>query len=483
MRYVWLGASAVLLISVLTIILGSARPFEQLAEDNPAYTHLLILEEEELLKGLSLPAEELSRLESAVLTQHGLAEYGALLLSGDPISTRSEQALTWLLTEFADELALIGAPTAFPQPLTVQAYGLERRVSHLEEEFDEAEEYDWNQNETYLDQLYPCDCSDCSQETPLTATSLYGDFYLQGRFDTTSYTGMEADYEHSDLKLYWGELGVDATDDTWSGHFSVLFDDETDEAVAYEYYGRFCSPDTGWFLQAGKIELPWSNNFSYFPTYAATYDLGRTVVPAVGFGLDKPDWGFNGWLFNPDIEVGDEEDHFTDYAVIWDITRRRADACQSGWALTAGYISHIAAHELHLGGKDSVVDRNGAVNVFARYDWGGNRYHLIADFTHTLDEFNPADLDSDGDAIGDQPCALNAEFVYEPHPDRLWGLSLQKTCELADYAETRFGLLYGKRLSELAMLKLEYTHGEYGDFVTAAQDADDTIVAELNLAF
>jgi hypothetical protein len=130
-----------------------------------------------------------------------------------------------------------------------------------------------------------------------------------------------------------------------------------------------------------------------------------------------------------------------------------------------------------------VVDRTEAINLFGRYDWGGNRYHLLADFTHSLDEFNPADLDADGDAVGDQPCALNTEFVYEPRPGRLWGVSFQKTCELVDYAETRYGLLYGKRLSELANFKLEYTHGEYGDFVTAMQDSDDTIVAELNLAF
>jgi len=33
------------------------------------------------------------------------------------------------------------------------------------------------------------------------------------------------------------------------------------------------------------------------------------------------------------------------------------------------------------------------------------------------------------------------------------------------------------------MLKLEYTHGEYGDFATAGQDSDDTLVAEINIAF
>jgi len=474
----------VLLFAVLFFALGSARPFARVAAGDPAYSNLQVLDESGLLAEFIIPDGELSRLEIAVLVQRGLAGYGSQQLTGRPRDQRIEDALAWLLEEFSAELAQIGSPVVAPSEASVSLGGLEQRVSYLEEEIDDEGDYDWQEGETYLDQLYPCDCDDCKAEKPGIDVSVYGDFYLQGRYESTAYTNTAEDYEYSDLKLYRGELGVEATDGTWTGHFSVLFDDdETDDVRSYEYYGRYRFPDSAWYLQAGQADLPWSNNPSYFPTYSAVYDLGLTNVATVGVGLDEADWGISAWVFNPEVEVDDEEDNFTDFAAVWDVTRREADACRDGWSLTAGYTSHLAEHDLRIAGSDSVVDRTAAINLFGRYDWGGNRYHLLADFTHSLDEFNPADLDADGDAVGDQPCALNTEFVYEPRPGRLWGVSFQKTCELVNYAETRYGLLYSKRLSELASFKLEYTHGEYGDFVTAMQDSDDTVVAELNLAF
>jgi hypothetical protein len=85
--------------------------------------------------------------------------------------------------------------------------------------------------------------------------------------------------------------------------------------------------------------------------------------------------------------------------------------------------------------------------------------------------------------VGDQPRALNTELVYEPCPDNLWGVAYEWTGEMKDYAKQRYGVLYGRRLSELATLKLEYTHGVYGQYATAGQDSDDRFVAEVALIF
>jgi hypothetical protein len=124
-----------------------------------------------------------------------------------------------------------------------------------------------------------------------------------------------------------------------------------------------------------------------------------------------------------------------------------------------------------------------AYNVFGRYDWGGNRFHLLADYTAALDRFDSRDMDANNDDIGDKPSALNTEFVYEPHPDSLWGLSYQAAREMANYAETRYGVLFGKRLDDMALFKLEYTHGIYGDYITADQNTDDRLVAEVFIGF
>ena len=67
------------------------------------------------------------------------------------------------------------------------------------------------------------------------------------------------------------------------------------------------------------------------------------------------------------------------------------------------------------------------------------------------------------------------EFVYEPEPDRLWGVSYQATEEFADYASERYSLLFGRRLNDLVMFKLEYSHGIYDEFATGGQDTDATL--------
>lgn len=481
MRFVLSGALLAFVSLLLLIALGAARPFDRLPGDSPAYDHLAAIEEAGLLSGFEMPAGELSRLEAAVLVQHALGAYGVGQLGGGDGDGDVEAALSELLTEFAAELEQLGTSVALPASAdgVVQ---LERRVSYLEEELDDVA---YDVNETYLDQLYGDPCVPCGEDAEGcddVEVSLYGDVYLQLRGESISY---EADdgYESSDLDVYWGELGVDASDGLWSGHFSVMLDDETDEVRTHEYYARYDHPSSGFYTVAGRAVLPFGNNDFYFPTYPAANDLGYTTADTVGFGWDEPRWGLSGWLYNPGIEVGDEEDHFTDYAFVWDVTRREADPCHDGWRVTAGYNSHLANHDIALASAGSVVDRNEAVNFFGRYDFNRNRCHLLAEITHSMDEFNVADLDADGDGVGDQPCALNSEFVYEPCPDQLWGVSFQHTCQVADFAENRFGLLWGRRLSQLAMLKLEYTHGEYGDFATAGQDSDDTLVAEINIAF
>ncbi|MBN2080609.1 hypothetical protein JW859_00240 [bacterium] len=480
MRFVLNLLQLALAAVLLFILLGAAQPFERVPAGTEAYEHLAVIDNAGLLGDMELPAGELSRLEAAVVIQRALNEYGATTLSGAVASVETEAALGWLLGEFADELAQLGTPVNLSQSTGSTYSELEQRVSYLEDEAGD-DGYEWEPGETYLDQLYACECEE--EEEDGIDVNLYGDFSLQAQANSTSYvaSGSESS-ESSDLSLYWGELGVDATDGTWSGHFSVLFDDVDEDIDAYEYYGRYDHPHSDYFLLAGRTELPFGNNDWYFPTDPIVNELGCVTAKTIGMGWDAPSWGFSAWLYNPEVNVGDEEDKFTDYSFVWDITRREADECQDGWQLTTGYISHVADHDLRIAG-DAVSERNGAMNVFGRYDWGGNRYHFLVDWTHTLEEFETVDLDANGDGEGDQPCAINTEFVYEPCPDNLWGVSYQHACEVASCAKDRYGVLYGKRLSELAMLKLAYNHSKYNEFAPDGEDTDDSLVAEINLSF
>lgn len=486
MRYALSGAFAPIVFLCLLLVLGAASPFDRVPLGEAAYDELLVLDQAGLLEEYTLPQGELSRLEAAVLVQRGFSNYGDSLLGGTAADPAVERALTGLLEEFATELNQLGTKAeAMPsgQPPLFEASELEHRIAYLEAELAEYEEDD---GYTSLQDVMFCGCEWDTAEDACVAdqpeVSLYGDFYIQGQAVNTNRAD-DTSTEFSDIDLYWGELGVEAAHGDWSGRFSILLGDDDDDVLLNEAWARYDHPCSGWFFQAGQVILPFGNNAFYFPTYPAVNDLGFTTARAAGFGLERECWGAGAWAFNPDVELVDEENTISDYAFVWNVTRRAADECHNGWALTAGYTSHLAAHDIRLAGGDPLIERVGGYNVYGRYDWGGNRYHLLADYTAADGEFHALDLDANDDGVGDAPSAFNAEFVYEPCPDNLWGVSYQMTDEMADYADTRYGLLYGKRLSDLVMLKLEYTHGEYEEYVTAGQDSDDTFVAELNFAF
>lgn len=472
-----------LLPALLLLLLGicsAARPFERVAGAADTYSQLQTAAAAGLLDGFSLPAGELSRLEVAVLVQRALHAYGASQLQAAPPDLAVEAALTGLSGAFAEELSLLGGAPQLP----VLAGG-ERQLGYLDEVEEETEEEADTDNATYLAELCP-DCGEPADEAAEEvaagiATTLYGYFQIHAAQFSTALIPSGTSTT-SDLYLYWGELGVDVASGDATARFSTKWDDGEEDVLLHEAWVRYDNPDNGLFAQAGRLVQPFGNNAYYFPSYPAVNDLGYITASTLAAGVEREDWNFGGYLFNPKVEIGSEEDNLSDFSCVLS-AGREADACSDGFRLTAGYLSHLGAHDIRLAGDGPQAVRVGAYNLFGRYDWNANRWHLLADYTAALDEFASADLDANEDSQGDQPAALNCELVYEPQPDSLWGLSYQATEQMADYAENRIGLLWGRRLNELALFKLEYTHGEYGEYATGAQDSDDTLVAEISLSF
>lgn len=482
MRYA-LCCGALALLVLLILMLGAARPFERVALGDPAYGQLAALDGAGLLQGFTLPPGELSRLEVAVLLQKALGGYGEAQLGGQAPDGAAEKALGTLLTAFAEELGQLGVKSN-GLPVISSDSSLVQRVSTLESQTQSDEEEEEDASNTYLASLYPP--ADAAAEESAADNGIeskpYGKFYIHANSSQTKLKAGSHD-DLGDVKVYWGELGWDVSQKDWSARVSTLWDDATEDLGVYEAWAKYNNPDNGWFVQLGQCLLPFGNNDYYFPTYPAVNDLGFTTAHAIGTGVEREGWGLSVYAYNPKVDIAGEQDSISDYSAVWNITQREATECQDGWKLRLGYNTHLGSDDLRIAGDGPHQERVAAYNAFGRYDWGGNRYHLLADYTAALDRFDPQDLDTDADHLGDSPSALNTEFVFEPHPDNLWGVSYQKTDQMADYAKNRYGFLYGRRLSELATLKLEYTHGEYGKYITADQDSDNSVVAELYFEF
>jgi hypothetical protein len=485
MRYAWSWGILPTLVLAAIMILGAAQPFERVPAGDATYEQLATLDGAGLLGEYSLPEGELSRLEAAVLTQQALANYGDSLLKGATANAMVEVALTRLGNTFESELTQLGvkpAPAA-SAPASADVFELSSRVDYLEEELDEYAD----ENAAKAEQ-FAADEEAATEETAVDV-KLYGDITVHAYADNTNLS-VGPSNDTSDADLYWGELGVEATSGDWKGHFSVLLDDDGDEDIATnEAYLRYDNPCDGFYGVLGRATLPWGNNDYYFPTYPASNDLAVTTADTIGLGYDAPNgFGISGWLFNPRVGVVGDEDTMSEYAFRVDFLNRAADECTIGYRLAASFCSSLGANDIRIADPDHLNDRTGAYNVFGRLDWGANKYHLLADYTAAGTAFNVMDLDTvqvtgEETPVGDKPSALNIEFVYEPKTDTLYGVSYQATEEMVDYAKTRYGVMYGQRLSDLVMMKFECSHGDYDEYVSAEQDTDDRFVAEFNLAF
>lgn len=488
MRYAPLAALAACALCALCI--SAARPFERLGPADSAVKQLAALQAAGLLEGLEPSGEDVSRLEAAVLTQRALNGYGERLAAGAAADSALEASLDALSTELAAELAQLGYRSTAPAPASTGelAARLDRLETNLlaqppvaagEEGEDEGLESD-----TYRQQVCP-DCGEPEAEAAAAgdavSVAVYGDIYLQARFRNTEAAPDSTNF--SDLDIYWGEMGVKVDNGPWSGQFSLLLNDAANTVDLHEAWGKYQDPENGWFAQAGRMVLPFGNNSYYFPTYPMVNDLGYTRARALATGWDRPDWALRAYLFNPEVEQAGSDNTLSEYSLVWDIARKAPNECEDGYKLVAGYTSYLPQHDLRLAGGGPLSSGIAAYNLFGRYDFCGNTWHMLADFTQALDEYAVTDLDANADGLGDLPSAMNVELVHEPVPDTLWGVNYQLADEMAGYPDTRWGLLYGQRLSAIAKLKLEYSHGKFGAFAQNGETSDDSFVAELNLAF
>ncbi|MCC7478379.1 hypothetical protein IT575_07940 [bacterium] len=334
------------------------------------------------------------------------------------------------------------------------------------------------------------DCEEPEPDEDAVDVKMFGDFQLQGQWFETG--GGESQGSVSDFDLYYGEFGWDiACKDSWSGHFSLNVDDDDDTVTLYEAWGRYQHPDNGFFAQMGQIALPFADTNSYFPTYSATNDLGITTAKGIGIGVEQERYGLSAWLVNPDVEVygnmlpDDDESSrkkLDEYCLWWDVSKREADECHDGHRFSLGYISHLGNHDFGVV-ESPVSGRVPGINVFGQYDWDANRWHALAEYTGATQAFDAADLDANADELGDQPAAWNFELAHNPGELDTWALGYQHSSEFVDHATNRYALMYGRQLCDIAELRLELSHGKYGDYVSDGRDEDTSFVAEFHVSF
>jgi hypothetical protein len=283
------------------------------------------------------------------------------------------------------------------------------------------------------------------------------------------------------LRLYWADAGIDFSHQSWGARVTLNYNDDTRQPKLHELWAQYQS-DSGAYARAGRVILPFADRKGDFPTFSSARELGFSSVNGAGIGWNKPDWGASAWVYDPGSSAaGGGSTNLSEFALSLSLFQADCEDDSDGWRVALAYLSELggAEHNLAPGVFTQAVP---GLNLAAGWDWGCGRYHLNLDYAGATRRFAAADLDANGDGRGDQPQALNVDFLFTPDSEQLYGLRFEHTSGFAGAAANRWSAMYGRWLSDQLLARLELSRGQYNDY-TPGKRHDIGMNADVRLVF
>ena len=277
----------------------------------------------------------------------------------------------------------------------------------------------------------------------------------------------ESDEKSSDIVLATVELGVDVDIAKHvKGHVLFLWEeDDTDPVDMDEGIIIIDGEDvTSFYLNAGKMYVPFGSFESHFISDPLTLELGETNESALklGFLNDKFDFCIGG--FNGDIDETGEDNHVETYFAGATFTLPEETVADLGLTAGASYISNIAD-------SDSLQDEDGVDGASIEDYVGGfsafvsacirDKFFLEAEYLGATESFEAGELGFDG-GESCRPSTWNIEFACAPVDDLEFGLKYEGSDDCGNlFPESQYGGVVSYGLFESTSLALEYLYGEF----------------------
>lgn len=242
--------------------------------------------------------------------------------------------------------------------------------------------------------------------------------------------------------------------------------------------------DSPWYLQAGKMYLPFATHFEYhtFDVISEPYtlELGETLETALQIGwipsgpvhLFAGVYSGRGPDGNDELSVEEAKDDEANGFFVG------ATGDFGFGSAAVSWISNLN-DSIALADELSVAeDAVGGLNLYGSADLGPARLQLS--YVSALDDYTV------GDYAGQQPWALAAELTFE-------GLNVGgremavtavywKTDEWVERAENTYGIVIDTALADGITLSAQYLHRDY-DEEFSELDSDDLIAVQLTTEF
>jgi len=304
---------------------------------------------------------------------------------------------------------------------------------------------------------------------------------VEANWSSTDYASGGSDDE-SRAALATVELGVDADiSEHVSGHLLFLYEDGDDGVSVDEGYITLDGKDKmPFYLQAGKMAVPFGWFESHFISDPLTLELGETKEDGVTVGYADNGLNISATLFNGDVnERGSDDDHIDGWVL--NLSYETDQLGDIGLMGGIAYINNIAESdglEEQINDPDALLDDYVAgMGMFLGLSFKEALF-VKAEYVGALDEFKAGELAFDGGKAY-APKAWNFEAAYNVMDGVELGIKYSKSDEGGDFlAENQWGAVASWEVLPGATLAVEYLRSEY-----ANDDKTDSVTAQLGVAF
>jgi hypothetical protein len=297
----------------------------------------------------------------------------------------------------------------------------------------------------------------------------------------------EPDTTTTDINLATVELGVDVDIVKHvKGHVLFLWEEDDTEPVDLDegiiiLDGEDVIP---FYLNAGKLYVPFGYYESHFISDPLTLELGETRESAVKVGFANDMFEVCAAIFNGHInETNDDDDHIDGWVASAIFTLPEDAVSGLGLTLGASYISNIADSD----GLEGLLDEEFGINQITDYvgGWGAflsasflEKFAFEAEYVGATDEFERNDLGlGPGEVF--EPRTWNFELAYAVTEDLEVAVRYEGSDDALNFfPEKQYGAVASYGIFANTSLALEYLHGEFEN-----DDERDLITAQLAIAF
>lgn len=297
--------------------------------------------------------------------------------------------------------------------------------------------------------------------------SLGGLVEVEGKYTRLKDLSMD---KSSDLTLANAQLevGVDAAPGV-SGRVALLYQENDQESVTVDeaVISLVGSDPYQFYLNVGKMYLPFGAFESHFISDPATLVLGETRETAIQIGFTDKVFDISVSAFNGDISINGKGDHIDGFVVNSTLSLPENVLDDLGISFGASYSSHIADSQTL---QDTASNEGLSTGSIADSVSGFSTYLSVVifdrlfidgEYVGAMKSFQNGELAFDG-GNSIKPRTWNSELALAVTPDIEAAVKYEGSKEFGDVVpESQIGGALLFRLQKHLSLGLEYLYGEF----------------------